>query len=99
MKVKYPTDKENTQKEFSDDFHCIEKIVQFDHPEKFMKNRLIFSVCRSQKTDGCRKFFSNNQKWTHLGARLPCKNFSKIGPQLASEYKLKSDRHNLWNWK
>jgi hypothetical protein len=57
MKVKYPTDKENTQNEFSDDFYCIAKIVQFDYPEKFMKNRLIFSVRRSQKTAGGRKFF------------------------------------------
>ncbi len=44
MKVDYSTDKENTQKEFFDNFYCIEKIVQFDHPEKFMKNRLICPV-------------------------------------------------------
>ncbi len=57
MKVNYPTDKENTQKEFSDNFYYIKKFVQFDHPEKFTKIRLIFSVRRSQKTAGGRKFF------------------------------------------
>jgi hypothetical protein len=61
MKVNYPTDKENTQKEFFDTKSCIEKIVQFDHSEKFMKNRLIFPVHRSQITAGGRKIFSTTK--------------------------------------
>jgi hypothetical protein len=61
MKVNNPTDKENTQKEFFDNFYCIEKIVQFDHPKKFMENWLIFTVRRSQKTAGGRKNFSTTK--------------------------------------
>ncbi len=61
MKVNYPTDKENTHKDFSDNFRNIEKFVQVDHSKKFMKKRLIFFVCRSQKTAGGRKFFSTNK--------------------------------------
>jgi hypothetical protein len=61
MKVNYPTNKENTLEDFSDNFHNIEKFVQVDHSKKIMKKRLIFSVCRSQKTAGGRKFFPTNK--------------------------------------
>jgi hypothetical protein len=44
MKVNYPTDKKNTHKDFSDNFHNIEIFVQVDHSEKFTKNRLIFPI-------------------------------------------------------
>jgi hypothetical protein len=57
MKVNYHTDKENTSEDFSDNFHNIESFVQVDHSEKIMKNRLIFSICRSQRTAGGRKTF------------------------------------------
>ncbi len=61
MKVNYPTHKENTPGDFSDNFRNIKKIVQVDHSKKIMKKRLIFSVCRSQKTAGGRKLFSTNK--------------------------------------
>jgi hypothetical protein len=61
MKVNYPTNKENTLEEFSDNFHNIEKFVQVDHSKKIMKKRLIFSICRSQKSACGRKFFSTNK--------------------------------------
>ncbi len=32
-----------------------------------------------------------------VSARLLCKNFRKIGPPRALEYKLKPNRQNLWN--
>jgi hypothetical protein len=57
MKVNYPTDKGNTSEDFSNNFHNIENFVQVDHSEKIMKNRLIFSICRSQKTAGGRQTF------------------------------------------
>jgi hypothetical protein len=57
MKGNYPTDKRNTPRELFDNFYCIEKVVQFDKLGKFMKNLLIFSVRRSQKTAGGRKIF------------------------------------------
>jgi hypothetical protein len=61
MKVNYPTHKENTPEDFSDNFRNIKKFVQVDHSEKIMKKRLNFSVCRSQKTAGGRKLFSTNK--------------------------------------
>ncbi len=61
MKVNYPTSKENTPEDFSDNFRNIKKFVQVDNSKKIMKKRLIFSVCRSQKTAGGRKFFSTNK--------------------------------------
>ncbi len=61
MKVNYPTNKENTSEDFSDNFRNIKKFVQVEHSRKIMKKRLIFSVCRSQKTAGGRKFFSTNK--------------------------------------
>jgi hypothetical protein len=61
MKVNYPTNKETTPEDFSDNFRNIKKFVQVDHSKKIMKKRLIFSVCRSQKTAGGRKFFSTNK--------------------------------------
>jgi hypothetical protein len=48
MKVNYPTNKENTQMDFSDNFYNIQNFVQVEHIEKIMKN-LIFSLHRSQK--------------------------------------------------
>jgi hypothetical protein len=61
MKVNYPTDNKNTPKDFSDSFHNIKKFVQVDHLKKNQKNRLIFSVCRSQKTAGGWKIFSTSK--------------------------------------
>jgi hypothetical protein len=57
MKVNYPTDNKNTQMDFSDNLHNIKNFVQVDNIEKIMKNRLIFSFCRSQKNAGDRKNF------------------------------------------
>jgi hypothetical protein len=83
--------------DFSDNFHNIKNFVQVDHIEKIMKSRLIFSVCRSQKKRRWSENFSNNQNWMYISARLLYENFRKIGPPRASEFKLKSDRQNLWN--
>ncbi len=58
MKVNYPTNKENTQMDFSDHFHNIKNFVQVDHFKKRTKNRLIFSLCRSPKTAVGRKNFT-----------------------------------------
>jgi hypothetical protein len=67
MKVYYPIiysiNKKNTHKGFFAHFHN-------------MKIRLIFSSCRSQKTDDDGRKFP--RKKTHR-ARLSCKNISKIG--------------------
>jgi hypothetical protein len=57
MKVKHPTDKENTPGDFSDNFRNIKNYVQVEHFEKFTKNRLIFPIFRSWKTAGGRKIF------------------------------------------
>jgi hypothetical protein len=57
MKVNYPTNKKNTHKDFSDNFHNIKNFVQVDHFKKFTKNRLIFPIFRSRKTAGGRKIF------------------------------------------
>ncbi len=50
MKVNYPTNKENTQMDFSDNFHNIKNFVQVDHLKKRTKNLLIFFSCRSPKS-------------------------------------------------
>ncbi len=43
MKVNNPTNKKNTHKDFSDNFHSIENFVQVEHPkEKFKKPPLFF---------------------------------------------------------
>ncbi len=55
MKVNYPTDKKNTHKDFSDNFHNIENFVQVEHLKKSLKNRLISPLYRSRKTAGGRK--------------------------------------------
>jgi hypothetical protein len=97
MKVNYPTNNKNTQMDFSDNFHNIKNSVQADHIEKIMKIRLNFSFCRSKKkTPAIGKKF-NHQKLTQISVKLLCKNFRKIGPPRASEYKFKPDRQNLWN--
>jgi hypothetical protein len=57
MKVNYPTNKENTPEDFSDNFRNIKNFVQVDHFKKFTKNRLIFPIFRSRKTAGGRKIF------------------------------------------
>jgi hypothetical protein len=57
MKANYPTNKENTQMDFSDNFHNIKNFVQVDHCENISKNLLIFSSQRSRKTAGGRKNF------------------------------------------
>jgi hypothetical protein len=56
MKVNYPTNKENTPEDFSNNFRNIKNFVQVDHP-KMMKNRLIILIFRSQKNAGGRKIF------------------------------------------
>ncbi len=43
MKVNYPTNKENTRMDFSDNFHNIKYFVQVDHIEKNIKDSLNFS--------------------------------------------------------
>jgi hypothetical protein len=43
MKVNYPTNKENTRMDFSDNFHNIKYFVQVDHIEKNIKYSLNFS--------------------------------------------------------
>jgi hypothetical protein len=55
MKVNYPTNKENTQMDFSDNFHNIKNFVKVDHLKKTTENRLIFSLCRCPKTAVGRK--------------------------------------------
>ncbi len=97
MKVNYPTNNKNTQMDFSDNFHNIKNFVQVDDIEKIMKSRFKFSFCRSQKKRRRSEKFSNDQNWMHISAKLFCKNYRKIGPPRASEFKLKSDRQNLWN--
>jgi hypothetical protein len=37
MKVNYPTNKKNTHKDFSDNFHNIENFVQVDHLKESLK--------------------------------------------------------------
>jgi hypothetical protein len=61
MKVNYPTDNKNTQMDFSDNFHNIKNFVQVDHIEKIMKNRLIFSSCRFQKTPVIGNFLKSSK--------------------------------------
>jgi hypothetical protein len=61
MKVNYPTDKENTPVDFSDNFRNIKNFVQVNHLEKIRKSPLIFSVCRTVgtfHTKGWTKIFS-----------------------------------------
>jgi len=58
MKVNYTTNKQNTQMDFSDNFHNIKNFVQVDHFENIKKNRSIFSFHRSRKTAGGRKKFA-----------------------------------------
>jgi hypothetical protein len=57
MKVNYPTDKENTRMDFSDNFHNIKNFVQVDHLEKNIKNPLNFFLYRSRKMAGVQKNF------------------------------------------
>jgi hypothetical protein len=42
MKVNYPTNKENTRMDFSDNFHNIKNFVQVDHLEKNINHPLYF---------------------------------------------------------
>jgi hypothetical protein len=83
MKVNYPTNKENTPEDFSDNFRNIKNIVQVDHFKKFTKNRLIFPIFRFRKTAGGRKIFKT----------------SKINHILMSDYRVKisgnSDQYAL----
>jgi hypothetical protein len=85
MKVNYPTNKENTPEDFSDNFRNIKNFVQVDHFKKITKNRLIFPFFRSRKTAGGRKTFKT----------------SKINHILMSDYRVKisgnSDHHALQN--
>ncbi len=57
IKVNYSTDKENTQMDFSDNFHNIQNFVQVEQLGKILKNRLMFSLFRFQKNTGVRKNF------------------------------------------
>jgi hypothetical protein len=57
MKVKYPTNKKNTPKDFSGTFHNIKNSFKLTIPKKIIKNSPIFSVSRSQKNAGGRKIF------------------------------------------
>jgi hypothetical protein len=43
MKVNYPSNKENTRMDFSDNFHNIKLFVQVDHLEKKINHSLNFS--------------------------------------------------------
>jgi hypothetical protein len=55
MKVNYPTNKENTPLDFSDNIHNIKNFVQVDHPKKRTKNRVILSFRHYLKTAVGRK--------------------------------------------
>jgi hypothetical protein len=57
MKVNYPTNKENTLLDFSDNFHKIKNFVQVDHFQNISKNLVIISFSPLQKNAGGRKFF------------------------------------------
>jgi hypothetical protein len=57
MKVKYPANKKNTHKDFSDHFRNIKNFVQVEHLNESLKNRLIFTSYRSRKIAGGRKNF------------------------------------------
>jgi hypothetical protein len=58
MKVNYPNNKRNTQRDFSDNFHNIKNFVPVDHFENISKNLVISSFDRSRKTTGGRKNFA-----------------------------------------
>jgi hypothetical protein len=49
MKVNYPTNKENTRIDFSDNFHNIKNFVQVDHLEKNINYSLNFSFLPLQE--------------------------------------------------
>ncbi len=55
MKVNYPTNKENTPLDFSDNFHNIKKFVQVDHFKKRTKSHVFLSLRRYLKTAVGRK--------------------------------------------
>jgi hypothetical protein len=61
MKVNNPTNKKNTHKDFSDNFHSIENFVQVEHLKESLKNRLFFSFSRSRKTADGRKNFPSRK--------------------------------------
>jgi hypothetical protein len=65
--------------------------------KKFRKTASFFLFAALRKNAGGRKKFSNHQKLTHIDARLPGKNFRKIGPPHALEFKRKPERQILWN--
>jgi hypothetical protein len=49
MKVNYPTNKENTRMDFSDNFHNIKNFVQVDQLEKNINHPLNFSLLPLQE--------------------------------------------------
>ncbi len=57
MKVNYPTNNENTQMDFCDNFHNIKNFVQVDHFKKKERKTSLFFLCRSPKTAVGRKKF------------------------------------------
>jgi hypothetical protein len=96
MKVNYPTNKENTHTDFSDNFHNIKNFVQVDRRFKISKNSF-FPFLRSRKILGDRKIFAKKLlKWVLISARKSCKNFRKFRPQRASQFELKPDWQSYW---
>ncbi len=57
IKVNYPTNKRNTQMDFSDNFHNIKNFVQVDRRFKISKNCFIFPFRGPRKIIGDRKIF------------------------------------------
>ncbi len=49
MKGNYPTNKKNTQMNFSDNFHNIKNFAQVDHFKNILENRSSFSFHHSRK--------------------------------------------------
>jgi hypothetical protein len=59
MKVNYPTSKENTRMDFSDNFHNIKNFVHVDHLEKNINNPLYFSFLPLQENGRWSEKFSS----------------------------------------
>jgi hypothetical protein len=69
MKVNYPTDKENTPGNFSDNFRNIKNFVQVDHSEKKTASFFLFSAPGKPPVAGN---FQDGQNQTHIDVRLSC---------------------------
>jgi hypothetical protein len=57
MKVNYPTNKRNTQMDFSDNFHNIKNFVKVDHLENILKTDLFFLFIAPENTPVVGKIF------------------------------------------